>query len=312
MSKKVKVKELIEEFNLEILSGDEKAFEREVLIADTNRPGLELAGYYDYTQLKRLVLLGDKEIEYIKTMSTAQKQSAFDFISSNGTPAIIIARKHECPEELLAITSKKNFPVLRTELQTGRITINLVSYLDERLARSDCFHGVLLSMYGKGVLIRGESGIGKSEVALELLRRGHQLVADDRVDCVQVHNKVYGKAPKILEGMLEIRGIGIIDVARMYGANTTLSKSEVDVVIELASWDNMITYDRVGIEATKYDDFLGVEIPKIILPVREGRSMGIVIESAVSNIILKENGFDSAKEFEQRVLDYIACKNRED
>lgn len=307
---KITVKDLAEYFNFEQVVGDEQALEREITIADTNRPGLELAGFFDYSQKKRIIVFGDKEIEYIKVMSEDQQRKSFDFLTSLETPMLIISKRHECPDILQRIARLKNFPVLRSIQPTSRLITNIVSYLDERLAPMDCFHGVLLSMNGKGVMIRGESGIGKSEVALELVRRGHQLVADDRVDCYQVHNSIVGRAPKLLEGMLEIRGVGIIDVARMYGANTTLPRANVDVVVELTPWDSNANYDRVGIENTKYEIILDVEVPKIILPVREGRSMGIVIESAVANIVLKEQGFDSAKEFEKRVLEFIDIQNK--
>lgn len=307
---KITVKDLAEYFNFEQVVGDEQALEREITIADTNRPGLELAGFFDYSQKKRIIVFGDKEIEYIKVMSEDQQRKSFDFLTSLETPMLIISKRHKCPDILQRIARLKNFPVLRSIQPTSRLITNIVSYLDERLAPMDCFHGVLLSMNGKGVMIRGESGIGKSEVALELVRRGHQLVADDRVDCYQVHNSIVGRAPKLLEGMLEIRGVGIIDVARMYGANTTLPRANVDVVVELTPWDSNANYDRVGIENTKYEIILDVEVPKIILPVREGRSMGIVIESAVANIVLKEQGFDSAKEFEKRVLEFIDIQNK--
>lgn len=307
---KITVKDLAEYFNFEQVVGDEQALEREITIADTNRPGLELAGFFDYSQKKRIIVFGDKEIEYIKVMSEDQQRKSFDFLTSLETPMLIISKRHECPDILQRIARLKNFPVLRSIQPTSRLITNIVSYLDERLAPMDCFHGVLLSMNGKGVMIRGESGIGKSEVALELVRRGHQLVADDRVDCYQVHNSIVGRPPKLLEGMLEIRGVGIIDVARMYGANTTLPRANVDVVVELTPWDSNANYDRVGIENTKYEIILDVEVPKIILPVREGRSMGIVIESAVANIVLKEQGFDSAKEFEKRVLEFIDIQNK--
>lgn len=309
---KVSVKEVLTFFNFEQLCGDDTALKREIDIAETNRPGLELAGFFSNSQKRRIVVFGDKEIEYVKTMDEEAQTKSFHFLTSSETPVIIISKRHDCPPILLQIAAEKNFPILRSVQQTSRLITNVITYLDERLAKSDCFHGVLLNMYGKGVLIRGESGIGKSEVALELLHHGHQLVADDRVDCYQIHNTVVGMPPKILEGLLEIRGVGIIDISRMYGANTTLSKSKIDVVVELTPWDKEANYDRVGIEETKYETIMDVEIPKIILPVREGRSMGIVIESAVTNIVLKENGFDSAKEFENRVLQFIDSQNQED
>lgn len=308
----VSVKELVQYFNFEQVVGDAKSLKREITIADTNRPGLELAGYFDYSQQKRIIVFGDKEIEYIKILKNEDQLRSFDFLTSEETPVIIISKKHECPPLLIQIAKQKNFPIIRSVQPTSRLITNIVSYLDECLAPMDCFHGVLLNMYGKGVLIRGESGIGKSEVALELMRRGHQLVADDRVDCYQIHNTIVGMPPEILAGMLEIRGVGIIDVARMYGPNSTLEKAKIDVVVQLTPWDVNADYDRVGIEQTKYQDILDVEIPKITLPVREGRSMGIVIEAAVTNIVLKENGFDSAKEFESRVLQFIDNQHKED
>ncbi len=307
---KVTVKDVCDYFGFEQLVGDETAMQREITTVDTNRPGLELAGYFDYTKPARIVVLGDKEIHYIKIMDELSQVKSFEFLTKEETPMILITKKMECPPVLARVAKRKNFPVLRSIHGTSRVITNLVAFLDEKLAESDCFHGVLLCVYGKGVMLRGESGIGKSEVSLELIRRGHQLIADDRVDCYQVHNSVVGRAPEMLEGLLEIRGIGIIDVARMFGANTTLPKAHIDVVIELVPWDATADYDRVGIETMKYESILGVEIPKIILPVREGRSMGMVIESAVANIVLKDNGFDSAKIFEQKVLDYIISKNK--
>lgn len=152
--------------------------------------------------------------------------------------------------------------------------------------------------------------MGKSEIALELIKRGHLLVADDRVDCYRIHNKIIGKAPELLSGMLEIRGIGIINVSRMFGVSSVLPRAEVNLEVVLEKWKYDADYDRVGIEEKKYESILGVDIPKIVIPVREGRSMAVIIESAVTNYMLSEMGMDSAKEFEQRVLDYIE-KNRE-
>lgn len=305
----VTVKEMKKYFNFEQITGDEHSLNREIVIADTNRPGLELAGYFDYSQKKRIIVLGDKEIEYIKIMAEVAQRKSFDFLTSLETPMIIISKKHDCPKLLRDIAIQKNFPILRSIQKTSQLIANMISYLDERLAPMDCYHAVLLSINGKGVLICGESGIGKSEVALELIRRGHQLVADDRVDCYQIHNNIVGMAPAILRGFLELRGVGVIDVERMYGANSTLPRANIDVVVELKPWDMNANYDRVGIEETKYKTILDVQIPKITLPVREGRSMGIVIESAVANIVLKEKGFDSGKEFEERVLQSIKLQN---
>ena len=301
----VSVKALVEAFDFEQITGDEESLNRQIVMADTNRPGLELAGFFENSQVKRLVVLGDKEIAYISTMSVQKQRRAFDFITNEITPAIIITKGHRCPDVLKRCAKRKNFPVLSSESATTRLIVDLVAFLDEKLASSQCLHGGLLSIYGKGVLIRGESGMGKSEIALELIKRGHLLVADDRVDCYRIHNKIVGKAPELLSGMLEIRGIGIINVARMFGVSSVLPKTQVDFQVNLEMWKPDQDYDRVGIEEKKHENILGVDIPKIVVPVREGRSMAVIIESAVTNYMLSEMGMDSAKEFEQRVLDYI-------
>lgn len=301
----VSVKALVNAFDFVQITGNEESLNRQIVMADTNRPGLELAGFFENSQQKRLVVLGDKEIAYISSMSAQKQRKAFDFITNDTTPAIIITKGHECPTALSRCAKKKNFPVFSSVSPTTRLIVDIVAFLDEQLATSQCLHGGLLSIYGKGVLIRGESGMGKSEIALELIKRGHLLVADDRVDCYRIHNKIVGKAPELLTGMLEIRGIGIINVARMFGVSSVLPKTQVDFQVNLESWKPDQDYDRVGIEEKKHENILGVDIPKIVVPVREGRSMAVIIESAVTNYTLSEMGMDSAKEFEQRVLDYI-------
>lgn len=302
---RVTLQMLVSAFSFQQLTGNKKSLEREVTIADTNRPGLELAGFFEASQQKRLIVLGDKEIAYIAKMSVSKQRKSFDFLTSEVTPAIIITKDHGCPEILRRCAKRKNFPVFLSESPTTRLIVDMVAYLDEQLARGECIHGGLLSIYGKGVLIRGESGMGKSEIALELIKRGHILVADDRVDCYRIHNKIVGRAPELLRDMLEIRGIGVINVARMFGVGSVLQKTEVNFQVNLEPWQIDQDYDRVGIEEKKAENILGVDIPKIVVPVREGRSMAVIIESAVTNLLLSEMGMDSAKEFEQRVLDYI-------
>ena len=307
----VSVKDFANYFQFEQLTGDEESLNRVIELTDTNRPGLELAGYFNYSQAKRLVILGDKEIAYIATMSEEAQKRSFDFLTGEETPAIVITRGHECPEILRECAIKKNFPVFRCGEKTNHTIVNIISWLDEKLARSVSVHGELLMIYGVGVLICGESGMGKSEIALELIRRGHQLIADDRVDCSRIHNRIVGRPPQLLEGMLELRGVGVINISRMYGVGAVGRKSNVDFQITLEHFDPQANYDRVGIEEKKSVNILDVEIPKITIPVREGRSMGVIIESAVTNYLLAKNGLDSAKEFEQRVLEFIE-KNKEE
>ena len=307
----VKVRTLVENFDFIQITGDDASLERPIVIADTNRPGLELAGYFENSQQKRLVILGDKEIAYIATMSVHKQRKSFDFITNEQTPAIIVTKGHKCPDVLKRYAKRKNFPIFLSSSPTYRLIVDIVAFLDEQLATSMCIHGGLLSIYGKGVLIRGESGMGKSEIALELIKRGHLLVADDRVDCYRIHNKIVGKAPELLREMLEIRGIGVINVSRMFGVSSVLPKAEINFQVNLDPWKADQDYDRVGIEEKKHENILGIDIPKIVVPVREGRSMAVIIESAVTNYMLSVMGMDSAKEFEQRVLDYIEKNKNE-
>ena len=307
----VKVRTLVENFDFIQITGDDASLERPIVIADTNRPGLELAGYFENSQQKRLVILGDKEIAYIATMSVHKQRKSFDFITNEQTPAIIVTKGHKCPDVLKRYAKRKNFPIFLSSSPTYRLIVDIVAFLDEQLATSMCIHGGLLSIYGKGVLIRGESGMGKSEIALELIKRGHLLVADDRVDCYRIHNKIVGKAPELLREMLEIRGIGVINVSRMFGVSSVLHKAEINFQVNLEPWKADQDYDRVGIEEKKHENILGIDIPKIVVPVREGRSMAVIIESAVTNYMLSVMGMDSAKEFEQRVLDYIEKNKNE-
>lgn len=309
--KKVTVKEFADYFQFEQLTGDEQSLRRSIELTDTNRPGLELAGFFDYSQAKRLVILGDKEIAYIATMSEQSQKRSFDFLTGEETPAIVITRGHECPQILRECALEKNFPVFCCEEKTNHTIVNIITWLDEKLAKSVSVHGELLIIYGTGVMICGESGMGKSEIALELIKRGHQLVADDRVDCYRIHNHLVGKSPQLLEGMLELRGVGVINIARMYGVGAVAHKANVDIQITLEEFDPRANYDRVGIEEKKNVSILDVEVPKITIPVREGRSMGVIIESAVTNYMLAKDGLDSAKEFEQRVLEFIE-KNKEE
>ena len=307
----VKVRTLVENFDFIQITGDDASLDRPIVIADTNRPGLELAGYFENSQQKRLVILGDKEIAYIATMSVQKQRKSFDFITNEQTPAIIVTKGHKCPDVLKRYAKRKNFPIFLSSSPTYRLIVDIVAFLDEQLATSMCIHGGLLSIYGKGVLIRGESGMGKSEIALELIKRGHLLVADDRVDCYRIHNKIVGKAPELLREMLEIRGIGVINVSRMFGVSSVLPKAEINFQVNLEPWKADQDYDRVGIEEKKHENILGIDIPKIVVPVREGRSMAVIIESAVTNYMLSVMGMDSAKEFEQRVLDYIEKNKNE-
>lgn len=309
--RKAKISEFKKFFNLTQLTGNDEALNRWAIVPDINRPGLELTGYFEHSEPRRIIILGTKEMSYIAQLDPVLLAERLERLTDEYSPAIIISKNMDCPPILKEIAERKNFPIFVSDQPTYRLMVDVVSYLDEKLSPTDNIHGVLLSIYGKGVIIMGDSGVGKSETALELVRRGHVLVADDRVDVNRVHNTIFGRAPELLKGMLEIRGIGIIDVARMFGASSHLDNIEVDFIIHLEKWDDHKQYERVGIEEEITEKILGLDIPKSIIPVRDGRNIAVLVESAVTNFNLKQRGINSAKEFEQRVYDFIKNQNEE-
>ncbi|MBS3991430.1 MAG: HPr(Ser) kinase/phosphatase [Erysipelothrix sp.] len=298
-------------FKFEQLCGNNEALDRWVVVPDLNRPGLELSGFFEHTEPRRIVVLGDKEMAYIETMSGEHQRYVFEKLTDGWTPSIIITRSHECPPILMEVAVSKNFPIFRTTLKTYQLMVDVISYLDEQLSESDTIHGVLMSVYGKGVLITGESGMGKSELGLELIRKGHVLVADDRVDVRRIHNTIYGSAPDLLKGYLELRGIGIIDVGRMFGASALLDTMRIDFVVYLEKWQDGKAYKRVSIDTHFSMSVLGIDVPKMVFPVKENRNIAVLIEAAVTDFTLKEKGIDAAKSFDDRVYNYIVSQNEQ-
>ena len=309
---KVRISHIKEFFGYDVLCGDEEALSRWVIVADVNRPGLELSGFYDYSELKRIVIIGNKESGYLKTLDDETLRERFEFITDSYTPCIVITKENECHPILLEVARERNFPILKTTKPTNQVIVDIVGYLDSHLGPQDTLHGVLMSVYGTGVLLTGESGMGKSEIALELIKSNHIFVADDRVDVIRTHNTIVGHSPELLKGFLEIRGIGIIDVNMMFGASSVIEEAEVDFVIALQKYNPSNEYDRIGTGEQQFKRILGLEIPMITLPVKEGRAMGALVEAAVTNFRLKQSGYDSAKTFDQRVMDFIQKKNEED
>ncbi len=309
---KALIKDLQDFFKFEQVSGGEKALERWVIIPDINRPGLELSGYFIHSEPRRIIIMGNKESSFMKTLSPELLKDRFEKLTDEYTPCMIFSKDVEIPEVLIELGNYKNFAIFRSQLPTYQLMVDVISFLSERLAPNTNVHGVLISVYGKGILITGESGMGKSETALELIKKGHILVADDRVDVYKYHNAVFGKSTELLAGMLEIRGIGIIDVNMMFGASATLAQSDIDFVIALEKWNEEKQYTRVGIEdEDQFYEVLGVKIPMQTIPVKEGRNIAVLVESAVTNFNLKQKGINSSKEFEQRVYDFINKQNKE-
>lgn len=303
------IRDLKEEFGFTQISGNEESLERWIIVADINRPGLELAGFFDHTEPKRVVIIGIKEMAYIDQMDPKIQRERFDAITDGWTPTIIISSNLTCPPVLLEIAQYKNFPLFVSNRPTSGLMIEVIAFLDEKLAPVESVHGVLVNCYGTGVLVTGESGIGKSEIALELIRRGHVLISDDRVEVKRIHNQLLGYAPELIAGMLEVRGIGVIEVAQMFGASAVLESSNVDFVISLEDWDYRKEYQRVGIEEDQQFELHGIEIPMITLPVRQGRNMSMLIESAILDYRLKVRGLDGSKRFVDNVYNAIIKKN---
>lgn len=307
---RTKVRSLEDKFGWEQVTGTASALNRVITLPDINRPGLELAGYFSNSQTRRLVVIGGKEYRYIMDeMDEIQQRRVFEFITHDDTPCILITGDHSCPPVLREIADRKNFPVFETKHKTSQVVVNVTNYLDELLAPAQLVHAELVCIYGVGVLITGASGTGKSEIVLDLVKRGHQLVADDRVDIYRIHNGLIGKTAQIISGYMELRGVGIIDVKRLYGITSVAPSSEINFEIVLEPFNPDRDYDRIGMDSPRSSSYLGIEVPKLIIPVTYGRPMATVIETAVTNYLLMQDGFDSAKEFEELVLKEIE-KNR--
>lgn len=308
--KKVTIRELVDFFSFERLTGNDESLNRWTIVPDINRPGFELCGFNEKTDPRRIVLIGNKESEFIAHHMTEQEQrQRFPAITDGLTPCIVITKNNALPPILKEIAESQNFPILRTSINSSQMMTEIITYLDEKLAPEDTISGVLLNVYGKGVLLTGESGMGKSETALELIRDNQVLISDDRVDVQHMHNGIYGHAPEITKGLLEIRGIGIIDVEKMFGASVLGNSSKIDLVINMQKYDSEYAYDRIGgSEQAHFTNILNVMIPTIILPISAGRNTSVLVESAVTNFILQEKGFSSAQELRNRFRDAIGRK----
>lgn len=308
--KSIAVRKIVERFELVQVTGNDEALERLVYVPEFNRPGFELTGFFKHSDFRRVTIFGEKEISFIETMSEEEQNERFDKLTSEITPIIVICKGYQCPEILKHIANQKNFPVMLTNQTTGRFSVELLAYLDEALAPETTIHGVFLEIYGKGVIIKGDSGIGKSEIALELIKRGHLLVADDAIDLYQIGKQIIGKSPAVLKNLLEIRGVGVIDVVKMFGVGSVKSKSQVELIVQLERWVPNKEYQRLKFEDEQiYEDVLGIDVNKLVIPVTGGRNMSVVIEAAVMNKQLLELGYDSSQAFVDRIMNNIKGGN---
>lgn len=302
----VKVKDLIEKVRLRIVYGSDDLLEKEISTSDISRPGLEMTGYFDYYTPERIQLIGMKEWSYLMKMTSHNRHQVLLKMFQPETPVVIVARELEIPEEMRRAAEEKQIAILTSRTSTSRLSGEISSLLDSRLAVRTSVHGVLMDIYGMGVLIQGDSGIGKSETGLELVKRGHRLVADDRVDIfAKDEMTLWGEPAEILRHLLEIRGVGIIDVMSLYGASAVKDSSQVQIAVYLENYDTNKTFDRLGNNAEELE-VSGVRIPRIRIPVKTGRNISVVIEAAAMNYRAKEMGFDATKIFEERLTNLIS------
>lgn len=276
----VTVEKLINNFNLEvILKGEAK---KNIVLGGINRPGLQLTGFYDYFDEKRVQIIGKTEYSYLESLSPKVRSERMDKFFSYDAPCTIITRSLDIHEEVVEAAEKHNSWLLRTDMKATGFVSKLSNFLDIELAPETRIHGVLVDVYGIGILIIGESGIGKSETALELIKRGHRLIADDAVDIKEIDGLLYGSCPYITKGMLEVRGMGIIDVPAIYGMSSVKSKKSISLVISIENWSANENYERLGMDKD-YIEILGTEVEKLTLPVRPGRNIAVIIEAAAAN-----------------------------
>ncbi|UQS86980.1 HPr(Ser) kinase/phosphatase [Nicoliella spurrieriana] len=304
MAERVTVKDLVDNTHLSVAYGEDY-LDRLITTSDISRPGLELTGYFNYYPAKRIQLLGITETSFAKGMASFDLYDVMEKMCQPETPAFVISTQLDPPEELLEAAEQKQIPVLCSKLTTSRVLSNMTNYLEAKLAERMSLHGELVDIYGLGVLITGDSGVGKSETALELIKRGHRLIADDRVEVYQQDEQtLIGQAPRILRHLLEIRGIGIIDAMNLFGAGAVRSNTKVDLIVHLSNWSKETPFDRLG-DNKDFQRIFDVDVPKIKIPVKIGRNLAVLIESAAMNFRARSMGYDATKVFDENLKSLI-------
>ena len=296
----LKIKEFVKVFNLEILNQGSDFDTMLLTIKDVNRPGLQFHDFYDYFDPHRLQVVGKAEETYLEGLTPERRRKCFDDLFLYDIPALVIARGLECFEECLESAREHGKTVLRTTEATVDFTSRVIEHMNRVLAPCITRHGVLLEIYGEGVMITGDSGVGKSEAAIELIMRGHRLVADDAVELRRISNQLIGTAPEVIRHYIELRGIGVIDLRQLFGMRAIKVETQLDLVVHFEPWDQTKFYDRLGIE-DHYTEMLDVQVPIVTIPVRPGRSLASIVEVAAMNNRHRKFGFNAAQELVRRV-----------
>ena len=293
--------EIIKSFELEVVYAPDDMEKVRIHVADVTRPGLQLAGYYDHFGPDRIQLIGNMEHAYLDKLTPEQREERLAALFDKNIPCLILTRNHVAHDELIRVAQKTEIPVLRTRQATSEFMSSLVKYLNVELAPRISMHGVLVEVNGEGILILGESGVGKSETALEIVKRGHRLIADDQVEIRRVSETTLLGRAEVIGHRIEIRGIGILDVKELYGVSSVKLQENIDFVINLVLWDEKKTYDRLGI-TDETTEILGIKVPSITIPVGPGRNLAIIVEAAAINYRVKKMGYNAAKDLVTRVF----------
>ncbi len=303
---KVKLSKIISEFKLEkVFVADENVY---IETADVNRPGLQVAGFFDYFEPKRIQVMGMVENTYLASLDSAERYQRIEEFFSKKIPVAVVTRGMEIFPEMIELAQKYQISILRTPLGTSAFMSALIAFLNIELAPRITRHGVLVEVYGEGILILGESGIGKSEAAVELMKRGHRLVADDAVEIRRVSSKtLVGSSPEIIRHFIEMRGIGIIDVKKIFGMGAVKDTEKIDLVIQLETWQKDKQYDRLGL-VDNYTEILGLNVPSLTIPIRPGRNLAVIFEIAAMNNRQRRMGYNAAEELNNRLIEQMGAE----
>ncbi len=294
---------IIKELSLESIYMPESPEKINVSCPRVNRPGLPLAGFFDHYEAERIQIIGKMEDLYLASLSPEEKKKSLDRFYATKPVAVVVTTSIEISQLTLTVAEKYGVPVMRTKENTSEFMSALIAFLNLKLAPRITRHAVLVEVYGEGVLLLGDSGVGKSETAIELVKRGHRLIADDAVEIKRVSKKtLVGEAPEIIRHYVELRGVGIIDVRRLFGMGAVKQSEKIELVINLEPWVQGKMYDRLGLDQ-QFTDILGIDIPSLTIPVRPGRNLSIIIEIAAMNNRLKRMGYNTAEEFNNRLME---------
>lgn len=302
-SYEVTVSELAHDLKLEVVYMPESKQNLKITNADVNRPALQIAGYFTHFDNTRIQIFGMVENDYLQELDRETRRSNLDKFFGYNFPCIIITRNLYVPDDFIEFAMKHEVPLFRTERHTSSFSSRLIYYMNTKIGPQITRHGVLVEVYGEGILLLGESGVGKSETAIELVKRGHQLIADDAVIIKKTTaTNLVGTAPEVIRYFIELRGIGIINVRRIFGIGAVLEHANIDMVVNIENWDTTKSYDRLGID-TEYVDILGVKLPSLTIPVKPGRNLAVILEVAAMNNRQRRMGYNAAEELNKKIMD---------